>query len=54
MNFLGHTEKSPSPHPPKNVMYFIMLSLLVHKIFTFYIKDAIKFKSPALGAKGLN
>jgi hypothetical protein len=29
-------------------VYFIMLSFLVHKIFTFYINDALKFKCSAL------
>jgi len=28
-----------------------MLHFLVHKIFTFYIKDALKFKCPALVSK---
>ena len=30
----------------KNDMYFIVLSFLVHKIFTFYIKSALKFACP--------
>jgi len=27
----------------QNAMYFIMLTFLVHKIFTFYIKGMLKF-----------
>jgi len=27
---------------PKNVVYFIALSLLVHKLFTFYIRGVLK------------
>ena len=30
--------------PPQNVMYGIMLSYLVHKIFIFYINGVLKFK----------
>jgi len=32
-------------------MYFITLHFLVHKIYTFYIKVALKFKCPALVPK---
>ena len=34
-------------------MYFITLSLLVHKIFTFYTNDVLLFKCPVPGPKGL-
>jgi len=37
---------------PQNVVYFLMLSFLVHKIFTFYIKGVLNFKRPAPGPKG--
>ena len=33
-------------------MVFIILSILVHKMFIFYIKDAPKFTCPALPPKG--
>ena len=34
--------------PPQNVVYFLMLPFLVHKIFTFYINGALncKFQLP--------
>ena len=41
-------------HNQKNIkkaMYFIMLHFSVHKIFTFYINIALKFKCPALVPK---
>ena len=38
--------------PPQNVVYFLMLSLLVHKIFTFYINGVLNCKCPAPGPKG--
>jgi hypothetical protein len=37
---------------PQNAVYFIMLTCLVHKLFTFYIKGAIKFKCSAAGPAG--
>ena len=37
---------------PQNVVYFLMLHLLVHKIFTFYINGALNCKCPAPGPKG--
>ena len=39
-------------HLPQNVVYFLMLPLLVHKIFTFYINDVLNCKRPAPGPKG--
>ena len=33
-------------------MYFITLSFLVRKIFTFYINDVLLFKRPVPGPKG--
>ena len=48
LNFL-----SPSSLiPPQNVVYFLMLPFLVHKIFTFYINDVLNCKCPAPGPKG--
>jgi hypothetical protein len=38
--------------PPQNVVYFLMLPFLVHKIFTFYINDVLNYKCPAPGSKG--
>jgi len=38
--------------PPQNVLYFLMLPLLVHKIFTFYIIGVLNCKCPAPGPKG--
>jgi hypothetical protein len=38
--------------PPENVMYCLKLPLLVHKLFTFYIRGVLKFKCPAPGPKG--
>ena len=35
-----------------NVVYFITLPFLVHKIFTFYINDVLLFKCPSPGPKG--
>ena len=35
--------------PLQNVVYFIMLPFLVHKIFTFYINDVLLFKCPFPG-----
>jgi len=46
-----HAAQSLFLFSPQNVMYFITLSLLVHKIFTFYIKDTLKFKGPNLSPK---
>jgi len=44
---------APSPFiPPQNVVYFLMLRFLVHKIFTFYMNSVLKFKCPASGSKG--
>ena len=37
--------------PLQNVMYFITLSVLVRKIFTFYINDVL-FKCTVEGPKG--
>jgi len=43
---------SPSSFiPPQNVVYFLMLSFLVHKIFTFYINGVLNCKCPAPGPK---
>jgi hypothetical protein len=38
--------------PAQNVVYFLMLPYLVHKIFTFYINGVLNCKCPALGPKG--
>ena len=44
---------SPSSFiPPQNVVYFLMLSFLVHKIFTFYINGMLNCKCPSPGPKG--
>jgi len=44
---------SPSSFiPPQNVVYFLMLPFLVHKIFTFYINGVLNSKCPAPGPKG--
>ena len=44
---------SPSSSiPPQNVVYFLMLPFLVHKIFTFYINGVLNCKCPAPGPKG--
>ena len=44
---------SPSSFiPPQNVVYFLMLPFLVHKIFTFYINGVLNCKCPAPGSKG--
>ena len=44
---------SPSSFiPPQNVVYFLMLHFLVHKIFTFYINGVLNCKCPAPGPKG--
>ena len=44
---------SPSPFiPPQNVVYFLMLPLLVHKIFTFCLNYVLNCKCPAPGPKG--
>ena len=32
--------------PPQNVVYFLMLPFLVHKIFTFYINGVLNCKCP--------
>ena len=38
--------------PLQNVVYLISLAFLVRKIFTFYIKNVLLFKSPFPGPKG--
>ena len=38
--------------PPQNVVYFLMLSFLVHKIFTFYINGVLNCKCPTPEPKG--
>jgi len=38
--------------PLQNVMYFLTLPFLVHKILTFYINDVLLFKCPFPGPKG--
>ena len=51
INFLDFL--SPSSFiSPQNVVYFLMLSFLVHKILTFYINGALNCKFPAPGSKG--
>ena len=44
---------SPSSFiPAQNVVYFLMLPFLVHKIFTFYINVMLNCKFPAPGPEG--
>ena len=44
---------SPSSFiPPQNAVYFLTLSFLVRKIFTFYINGVLNCKCAALGPKG--
>jgi len=38
--------------PLQNVVYFISLSFLVCKIFTYYINDVLLFKCPIPGQRG--
>ena len=38
--------------PLQNVVYFITLTFLIGKIFTFYINDVLLFKCPFPGPKG--
>lgn len=38
---------------PQNAMYLTVLSLLGHKIFTFFIKCELTVKCPVMGPKGL-
>jgi len=49
--FLGFLSTS-SFIPPQNVVYFLMLSFLVYKIFTVYINGLLNCKCPAPGSKG--
>ena len=42
----------PSFIPPQNVVYFLILSFLVLKIFTFYINGVLNCKCPAPGPEG--
>ena len=44
---------SPSSFiPPQNVLYFLMLLFLVHKIFAFYINGVLNCKCTAPGPQG--
>jgi len=44
---------SPSSFiPPQNAVYFLVLSFLVHKIFTFYVNGVLNCKCSAAGPKG--
>ena len=50
-----HTLRFLSPSsfiPPQNVVYFLMLPFLVHKIFTFYINGVLNCKCPDPGQVG--
>ena len=38
--------------PPPNAVYFIMLPILIHKIFTLYTTGALKFECSTLLPKG--
>ena len=38
--------------PTRNILYFLMLPFLVHKIFKFYTNDVLNCKCPAPGPKG--
>ena len=49
--FLLRLAKQSQIIPLQNFVYFIMLTFLVHKIFTFYINDVL-FKCPFPGPKG--
>ena len=51
INFLDFLSLS-SFIPPQNVVYFLMLPFLVHKIYTFNINDVLNCKCPAPGPKG--
>jgi len=42
----------PSFIPPQNVLYFLILPFLVHKIFTYYVNGVLNCKYPAPGPKG--
>ena len=42
MYFVLHFLSPSSFIPPQNVVYFLMLPFLVHKIFTFYINGVLK------------
>jgi len=43
LNFLRHAAKSTFFLSKQNALYFKLLHFLVHKIFRFYIKAALKF-----------
>ena len=51
INFLILAKRSQFIHL-RNVVYFIMLPVMVRKIFTFYINDLLLFKCPFPGPKG--
>jgi len=38
--------------PPQNIVNFLMLSVLVYKVFTFYLNGVLNCKFPAPGAEG--
>ena len=38
--------------PPQNVVYFLILPFMFHKIFTFRINGVLNCKCPAPGPKG--
>jgi len=45
---------SPSSFiPPQNVVYFLMVLFLVHKIFTFYLNGVLNCKFSSSRTKGL-
>jgi len=38
--------------PPQNAVDFVMLTFLVHEVFTLFIKSMLKFQFSASGSRG--